>query len=272
MGVARVTALALSLLLFSLAAARAEGPTVEVYKAANRTAAELLPLAETAMAGEGSAALDSGTNSIVLLGPRSAVERTVALLRQQDQRRQTVVLRYESKRVEELAAEQIRVEWSVGGGSVRVGNVFFPGGRTGVRVSGGAVRSHGEDALAGILRVMDGEAGHIGSGRSVPVHSRGVYTSSTTFVAAERGFTARPRILAPDRVQVEIAPTDDSVDDRGRVEFTGASTTVIVKPGETVALGGISRSSDGHSAGSRVITSSERAKDERVLLLTVDIE
>ena len=78
MGVARATALALSLLLFSLAAARAEGPAVEVYKVANRTAAELLPLAETAMAGEGSAALDAGTNSIVLLGPRSAVERTLA--------------------------------------------------------------------------------------------------------------------------------------------------------------------------------------------------
>ena len=272
MGVARVTALALSLLLFSLAAARAEGPSVEVYKAANRTAAELLPLAETAMAGEGSAVLDSGTNAIVLLGPRSAVERTLALLRQQDQRRRTVVMRYESKRVEELAAELIRIEWSVGGGSVRVGNVLFPGGRAGARVSGGAVRSQGEDAFAGILRVMDGEAGHIGSGRSVPVHSRGAFTSSTTFVTAERGFTARPRILAPDRVQVEIAPSDDSVDDRGRVELTGASTTVIVKPGETLALGGISRSSDDHSAGSRVITASERAKDERVLLLTVDIE
>jgi len=272
MGVARVTALALSLLLFSLAAARAEGPRVEVYKAANRTAAELLPLAETAMAGEGSAVLDSGTNSIVLMGPRSAVERSLALLRQQDQRRRTVVMRYESKRVEELAAEQIRIEWSAGGGSVRVGNVLFPGGRTGVRVSGGAVRSQGEDAFAGILRVMDGEAGHIGSGRSVPVHSRGAFTSSTTFVTAEQGFTARPRILAPDRVQVEIAPSDDSVDDRGRVELTGASTTVTVKPGETLALGGISRSSDQQSAGSRVITASERAKDERVLLLTVDIE
>ena len=79
-------------------------------------------------------------------------------------------------------------------------------------------------------------------------------------------------VFAPDRVEVEIAPSDDSVDDRGRVELTGASTTVTVKPGETLALGGISRSSDQQSAGSRVITASERAKDERVLLLTVDIE
>jgi type II secretory pathway component GspD/PulD (secretin) len=272
MGVARGTALLFSLLLLSLAAARAEGPSFEVYKAANRTAAELLPLAETAMAGEGSAALDSGTNSIVLMGPRSAIERTLALLRQQDQRRRMVVMRYQSKRVEELAAERIRVDWSVGGGSVRVGNVIFPGDHTGARVSGQAVRSQGEGAFSGILRVLDGEAGRIGSGRSVPVHSRGAFTSSTTFVTAERGFTARPRILAPDRVQVEIAPTDDSVDDRGRVELTGASTTVIVKPGETVALGGISQESDDHSAGTRVITASERAKDERVLLLTVDIE
>jgi type II secretory pathway component GspD/PulD (secretin) len=267
----RVT-IAVSLLLLFLAAPSAGERAIEVYKAANRTAAELLPLAETAMAGEGSAALDSGTNSIVLMGPPAAVERALTLLRQQDQRRRTVVLRYESKRVDELAAEQIRVDWSAGSGSVRVGNVIFPGDPTGVRVSGRAIQSHGEDSLAGILRVMDGEVGHIGRGRSVPVHTGGILTSSTTFVSAERGFTARPRILAEDRVQVEIAPTDDSVDDHGRVEFTGATTTVTVTAGETVALGGISRSSDEHRTGSRVITASEAAKEERVLLLTVDIE
>jgi hypothetical protein len=106
----------------------------------------------------------------------------------------------------------------------------------------------------------------------VPVRTRGVFTSSTTFVTAERGFTARPRILSEDRVQVEITPSDDTVDDRGRVEFTGAATTVVVKPGETVALGGISRSGTDRRTGSRVITASERAKDERVLLLTVDVD
>jgi type II secretory pathway component GspD/PulD (secretin) len=264
--------LVVSLLLLSLAAAWAQERAIEVYRAANRTAEELLPLAEAAMAGEGSAALDSGTNSIVLMGLPSAVERTVTLLRQQDQRRRTVVMRYESKRLDELAAAQIRVDWSAGGGSFRVGNVIFPGGRTGARVSGRALESHGESSLAGTLRLLDGEVGQIGTGRSVPVHTRGVFTSSTTFVTAERGFTARPRVLAEDRVQVEIAPTDDTVDDRGRVEFTGAATTVIVKPGETVALGGISRSGDEHRAGSRVITASERAKGERVLLLTVDVE
>jgi type II secretory pathway component GspD/PulD (secretin) len=269
---ARVTALVASLLLLSLAAAWAQDRTIEVYKAANRTAAELLPLAEAAMAGEGSAALDSGTNSIVLMGPASAVGRTLDLLRQQDQRRRTVVIQYESKQVGELAAAQIRIDWSAGSGSFRVGNVIFPGDRTGARVSGRALESHGESALAGTLRVLDGEVGHIGTGRSVPVHTRGVLTSSTTFVSAERGFTARPRILAEDRVQVEIAPTDDTVDDRGRVEFTGAATTVVVKPGETVALGGISRSSEEHSTGSRVISGSERAEEERVLLLTVDVE
>jgi len=272
MGLARVTALAVSLSLMAFAAALAEGSTIEVYKAANRTAEELLPLAEAAMAGEGSAALDSGTNSIVLMGPPSVVEQALALLRQQDQKRRTVVLRYQTKRVDELAAEQIRVEWSAGSEGIRVGNAIFPGDQTGVRAGGRAVQSHREGDLAGTLRLLDGEVGHIGTGRSVPVHSRGVYTSSTTFVAAERGFTARPRILAQDRVQVEIAPTDDSVDDRGRVEFTGATTTVIVNPGETVVLGGISRTSDDHSAGSRMIAASRQARDERVLLLTVDVE
>ena len=258
--------------LLCLAATLAAGSTIEVYKAANRTAEELLPLAETAMAGEGSAALDSGTNSIVLMGPSPVVKQALALLRQQDQKRRTVVLRYQTKRVDELAAEQIRVQWSVGSEGIRVGNAIFPEDQSGVRAGGRVVQSHREDQLAGTLRLLDGEVGHIGTGRSVPVHSRGVFTSSTTFVAAERGFTARPQILAQDRVQVEIAPTDDSVDGRGRVEFTGATTTVIVKPGETVVLGGISRAGDAHRAGSPVITAIGQARDERVLLLTVDVE
>jgi type II secretory pathway component GspD/PulD (secretin) len=261
-----------AVLLLCLAEAWAEESAVEVYKVANRTAAELLPLAETAMGGEGSAALDSGTNSIVLMGRRPAVEQAIALLRQLDQRRRTVVLRYQSKRAEELDAERIRVAWSVGSGSVRVGNVIFPGNRTGVLASGEAVQSQGEGSFAGVLRVLDGEAGHIGTGRSVPVRTRGIRSSSMTYVSAERGFTARARILAEDQVQVEIAPSDDSVDDRGRVEFTGASATVIVKPGETVALGGITRSGDDRRAGSPVITVSEEARDERVLLLTVQVE
>jgi type II secretory pathway component GspD/PulD (secretin) len=270
--VARGAALALAVLLLSPAAVGAAGDAVEVYRAANRPAAELLPLAEAALAGEGSAALDSGTNSVVLIGPPAAVERTLALLRQQDQRRRTVVLRYESRRAGELAAQQIRVEWSTSSANLRVGNVIFPRGRTGARVSGGAIRGRGEDSFAGTVRVLDGEVGQIGTGRSVPVHSRGVYTYQTTFVAAERGFTARPRILADDRVQVEITPTDDVVDDRGRVEFTGAATTVIVKPGETVALAGISQGGEGRAEGSRVISASGTARDERILLLSVDVE
>jgi hypothetical protein len=45
-----------------------------------------------------------------------------------------------------------------------------------------------------------------------------------------------------------------------------------VKPGETVVLGGISRTLEDESAGSRVITASRQSRDERVLLLTIDIE
>jgi hypothetical protein len=73
-------------------------------------------------------------------------------------------------------------------------------------------------------------------------------------------------------VRVEIAPTDDSVDDRGRVELSGATTTLVVKPGETVVLGGISRTGNDQRAGAPVITSTGQALDERVLLLTVEIE
>mgnify|MGYP002062908281 CR=1 FL=1 len=48
-------------------------------------------------------------------------------------------------------------------------------------------------------------------GRSGPVHRGGILTASPTFVSAERGFTARPRILGEDRVQVEITPTPPGI-------------------------------------------------------------
>jgi hypothetical protein len=233
MGVARVAGLAALLLLFSLSGAVAEQRSTEVYQAVNRTAGELLPLAESAMGEEGSATLDAGTNSIVLTGSPSVVEQALSLLRQQDRRRRTVVMRYVSKRVDELAADGVRVDWSASVGGIRVGNAIFPRDAAGARASGRVFQSHREGDLAGTLRVLDGEVGHVGTGETVPVRDRGIYTSSLAFVTAEQGFTARPRILAEDRVQVEIAASDERLARSGEASIGGEIDRVIVSPDET---------------------------------------
>jgi type II secretory pathway component GspD/PulD (secretin) len=66
---------------------------VHVYEVRHRVAEELLPLAETAMAGEGRVAVDRRTNALVLSGSRQAVASALSLLGALDVRARTVVLR-----------------------------------------------------------------------------------------------------------------------------------------------------------------------------------
>jgi hypothetical protein len=239
---------------------------VEVYRPAHRPADELLPLAETALAGEGSAAVDPGTNAIVLIGAPGAVARTLELLRGQDVARRAVLVRFESRRRDELTAAGVTIDWSLGAGDLRVGNVVVPKGVEGVRVFSSAGARSDDGGFRGVLRVLDGDVGRIGSGRSVPVRT----FESLAFVEAERGFRVRPRVLGDGRVRVEIEPSDAEVDAGGRTAFTAAATTVTLRPGETVAIGEVARRSEGHEVGTRVI-GTERDREERLLLLTVEL-
>jgi hypothetical protein len=120
--------------------------------------------------------------------------------------------------------------------------------------------------------VLDGETARIGTGTAQPLVVRDRFgTGVVSYATAERGFLARPRVLGDGRVRVEIAPEDAAVDEGGRVAFTAASTVVEVRPGETVALGGIGGRLDDRAAGTSGLAR-ERAREESVLLLTVDVE
>jgi type II secretory pathway component GspD/PulD (secretin) len=261
--------LGIALAVLAAAGARAER-AVEVYRVQHRTAEELLPFAQAALAGEGSAAADRGTNSLVLIGPRARVTEALALLGGQDRARPTVVLAYESRTAAELEAAGVRVDWTVDAGGVRIGNVRGAGDR--VRIGAGALARRTEGGLRGELRVLDGETAHIGTGRAEPVVVRDRFgTGVVSYASAERGFRARPRVLGDGRVRVEIEPENAAVDERGRITATAAATVVEVRSGETVALGGIARRTGERTAGSSGLAR-ERASEEHLLLLTVDVE
>ena len=124
LGTAIRRALALAGLAAFLAAGAGAGDrTLAVYDPQHRSAAELLPLARVALGGEGEAMVDAGTNQLVLVGNERALAETVALLRKQDRAPRSVVLRYESERLDSLEARGLRVDWNVDAGAVRVGNV-----------------------------------------------------------------------------------------------------------------------------------------------------
>jgi len=243
--------------------------SVEVYRPAHRLAEELLPLAETALAGEGSAALDPGTNAVVLIGAPAAVARTLELLRAQDRAARTVVIHYESRTLRALEQAGVEIAWRVEAGDVRIGNVVGPGGE-GLAIGLSAKRGEGTGSLRGILRVLDGQSGQLGAGRTVPVPLRGRYGPDTAFVSAERGFLATPRVLGDGRVRVAIAPSDATVDERGRVTYSAAATEVELRPGETVVLGSLALAEDARQLGSRSLRA--HREEEELLLLRVELE
>lgn len=248
----------------------AQERAVEVHKPRHRPAAELVSIAQLALGEEGTAVADPGTNSLVLIGTRAAVDRAIALVQAQDQPRRTVILHWSARDQAELEAAGIRVEWSARVGSVRVGTILFPEDRLDVRAE--ILRTERERRLEGTLRLLDGETGRIGQGRSVPVTTRDRYgRASTAFVEAEQGFQATVRVLGNGKVRVEIQPSDDRVSSRGFTRFAGASTVVEVVPGDLVLLGSIGEWRDEGQRGSRILSTNQRS-EERVMLLRVEVE
>lgn len=258
----------------------AAAQVMRVYEVRHRTAEDLLPIAETALSGEGRAIADSRTNSLILSGPQRAVESALALVSSLDVRTRSVVLRYETRSAQELASRGARVAWSTGAGPLRIGNVAWPGGdtRVAVRVDEGSLRAGG--SLAGTLRILDGQSGRIATGTSVPVTARRVqpgpagpvWTESTSYVSADSGFEASPRILGDGRIELTLRPFDAQVARDGTIRHSGAETRLVLVPGRTVALGGIARDAQAEQRSALSGGDASRASDERLLLVTAEIE
>jgi hypothetical protein len=244
----------------------------DVYRPKHRLAEELVPLAEVAMAGRGSVAVDRMSNSIVLVGDAQAVADARALLERQDVALPSIVLHYAERRSADLEAEGFQVRWSLGSGGLRVGNVVRPDGEEGV-----AVRPIGRDEVVagerrGTLRLLPGKTGQIGGGVQVPVTLGRPGYESTTYVDAQSGFRVTPRVLGDGRVRLELEPFGGRLRPDGSIETLSASTVVDVAPGETVVVGGLARESDRvrRDVGSGAVRG--RGRDERVLLVRIEVD
>jgi type II secretory pathway component GspD/PulD (secretin) len=252
---------------------------MRLYEVRHRTAEELLPLAETAMSGEGRAMADRRSNTLVLSGSAQAVQGALALLASLDVRARSVLLRYESRSARELAARGARVAWSVDAGGVRVGNVVWPaGGGLAVHVDDAAAQR--SSTLAGQLRILDGQTGRIATGASVPVTTRRVqpgpagpiWTESTRHVSADSGFEARPRVLPDGRIELALRPFEASVRPNGAITHSGADSVLVLEPGRTIAVGGLLRSARSERGGALSGGETSDASDESLLLVTAEIE
>lgn len=246
---------------------------VEVYKMKYRTAEEMLPIVQTVMAGQGNAAVDRGTNSLVLIGDAAAVSDVLGLLATQDRKPRTVVLRYDTKRVRDLEAQGFDVRWTAEAGDFRIGNVRRPqgaGSSVAVRVDDETRRL--SDSFTGTVRVTEGERTRIETGTTIPYTTSGPYGTSTQFVTAATGFEAQARILGDGRVEVDLAPFAGQLGRGGRIETMNAATLVTVTPGETVVVGGLDRSADARREDSFRGARASSVRDDTVLMLRADVE
>jgi len=266
-GAAPLASALCALALFLAAEAAAQGRAIEVYRPSHRPAAELVGVAQTALGESGVVTVDAGTNALVLAGPRSRVDEALALVRQLDRARPRVVVHFSHRSADTLEASGIQVEWRAESGPLRVGRAAGPGLGEGLRVRAGATASRSSGELSGVVRVLDGEEAEIGTGRSAPV-VRGL---GVAIREARRGLRVRPRIQGDGSVRLEVEPVDESLAPRGSTAFTRGATTVVVEPGETVALGGISSSDVGRSVGTSGV-GSRSASGENVWLLRVEVE
>jgi len=265
--------------LVALAAATAAADTL-VYRPRSRLAEELLPLAQAALAGEGNAVVDPGTNSLVLLAPAPALARARALLEQQDQALHNVVVHYESRRASELASAGLRVDWQVASGALRVGNVLAPGAGSFVAVRPEAGEARERGGSQGMLRVLEGQPARIAAGVEVPVTTRSVsrygVQTSTAFVQAQSGFDVLPRVLGDGRVRLDIAPFDARVTGSAGglpvVARSGSATSVTVAPGDRVVVASLAGDSSASGAGLASGGSTSRSHDEQFLVVWVEIE
>ena len=264
-----------ALLLALLLGASASGaPQAEVYRAQHRAAEELLPYAEAALGGEGKAAVDPGTNALVLFSERPDLLRSaLALLAAQDRALRTVVLEYQMQRGSELASQGIRVDWGVARGPVRIGNLLVPDGSSLVRVAPHAESGRGSSGFASTVRILEGQSARIATGETAAFRTRGRRgTTTTTLVPADSGLEAHARILGDGRVLLELRPFEARFDGDGRIETAEAVTTLTVEPGRTVAIAGISSGQGAASLDALAGAESGSASDERLLLITARIE
>ena len=264
-----VVTLALALLCIA-APAHAERAT-HVYRAKHRPAQELLPIAQAGLGAEGSAVVDRGTNSLVLIGDPAAIEAALALLAAQDQRQRTIVLRYESRSLAELEASGVQIEWSVRTGGVRIGNARLPGGASGlsVRLRERSARETG--SFSGQLRLVDGASGRISTGTEIPIAVRRRRGVTTELVRAESGFEARARVLGDGRVRVQLLPFETRPGAGGSLDFALAETELELASGETAVIGEIANRTS-EQRGSPASRDDSDVSEERVLLLTATLE
>jgi hypothetical protein len=224
---------ALALLVVSLSAPAAAQTRFKIYEPRNRTAEELAPLVAPLLGADGSAVADPYAGSLVLEGEPAAIADALAALETLDAAQHQYRIESETRSRESLAGAFAGVDARADGAGLQI-----------VRVGAGANGGERSRRLGASLVVLEGHTAEIWTGSTLSMR----FGDGVALVPAQSGVRVRPRTLGSGEIELEITPVLAERGRGGQIRELGSSTQIRVKPGEAVAIAGITETRDERGA------------------------
>jgi hypothetical protein len=238
---------------------------IEIIDLKNRPAEEVLPIIKPMLDSDG--AISGSGFQLIIRTSSENLSQIKRLINQIDSApNQLLISVFQgSQRELEASSREIHAHYQDRNIHADVGQ---PGPSSGTRIetrSGGltvggsikSTRTRTSDNPVQQLRILEGSAGYIETGQSIPYfsgrvyrqHGRAIVETGTDYKDINTGFYVKPRINGK-RVVLEINPYKESLNRSGTglIDTQSASTTVTGLVGKWIEIGGIdnqSRSSGG---------------------------
>lgn len=241
----------------SLGAAIASAQQLEVIELKYRLVDDVLPIVQPLV--EPGGVITGSDRMLFVRTSASNFEQIRAAVAALDRKPRQLTVSVGQGTVTRLDAAEVRGAASVGNDELRIGVNAPPGGDTGVAVGARAVSQRASLQNVSTVQTIEGSETWIGFGRSVPITTtevvpgrRGpVEHSSTGYRDVSTGFFATVRVSG-EFVTIEISPQQQRLQGSPAapvIATAGSNSTVRGRLGEWLALGGVSESSIGSSAG-----------------------
>ena len=247
---------ALALLLVSLAVDVSAQARFRIYEPRSRTAQELAPLVAPMLGPDGTAVADPHGGSLILEGDPAAIADALAALETLDAQLHEYRIESEMRSRESLAGAFASADARLAGGGLQI-----------VRIAAGAGSADRARRLGTSLVVLEGHSAEIWTGSTIPMR----FGADTALVPVQSGVRVRPRTLGSGEIELEITPV---LAERGRgneIRELGASTQIRVKPGESVAIAGITESRDERGASFPPSARSSSGASDSVTIVRVTL-
>lgn len=238
---------------------------IEVIPLANRPASEIQPLLEPLLDYADHAIAD-GSNLVIKTTPERLTE-IKTLVNKLDARLNNVVITVMQSR--HLTAEALNAA-----ARVRIRGPIDDLSRARASVYGHYYRTQDQYANESTqtVRTLEGNTAYIQAGNTYPTETLQIYdsgygpaaSSTTTFIDATAGFAVTPR-LAGEHAILEVSPWADKLNARGQIETQQAQSTIRVKLGEWVELGGIDE--DSRRSGSGTLARLRQTSQNKLRIL-----